>query len=755
MVGLCLVGTAAAVPGAFDHPLMHAMSNPAVVAELAAVGGDHEQLLWRLDVYSEVYDDGVGPLVTTSGADVPVTTPISGTTHTPSLSLHVDDQVAAWLAEPWLAPATMDVWLRVDRGMWRTGDAFYDAEIGMLDGTVTTDADFEAEVAARVAQWESDADAVLAPLVNDINTSGGTVTEIGRLSGAVRATVDITLLTGMTAWTDVRVISAHEDMVPNSAGWSRTVTPTLVDGWEAADLLQSIQYYNLGITGDNWSDYVALRDGRVTSHLNSGGIRTDHWGLLDLGGAARHVNVTDTNAGSTASVVNSDFSPNLWLSAGNQHATSATAALAGSIMDGQDSSITCGGTPDPCERKSGVARTARVRGFPANGNFSRFVDYIATEPRAMLLSQSWGSPSTDCAGTSASSGLVNSIYESGLAAIVSAGNEGRSATAACDVTAPGAGIGAFTVGAYEVDSSSPYFTMPVSSGEGDDPKAPLSSTSSRGRSIVDIIAPTLLEWPYVMESGLSTSGGVPCSEYSYFRQSGSTTWCTSSWAGTSASTPLVAGSAALFREQFRSTLGDLILHPGVLYANLLHMGDRATTSSYTAYPPHWHLGYDSWSGAGRLRLRMWNKAGLDAPAYVRTGYTCVPHHTAVTIPVHGSKLLSTDVDYIKVTTYLYDFTHDLSEDTAVNSHDILLYEDDGSGWSLVAADTVGQDNKRRIFYEPTEPARYKVEIRGINVFEENAGCGSSSTRVHYALSYEDNDRDDTSPAIPPDVRHEN
>ena len=80
--------------------------------------------------------------------------------------------------------------------------------------------------------------------------------------------------------------------------------------------------------------------------------------------------------------------------------------------------------------------------------------------------------------------------------------------------------------------------------------------------------------------------------------------------GTSFAAPVVAAAAAVFADWYlNSPIGSLIEDPGVLMAAMLMMGDRGSSSGSKRL----EKGFDPLWGAGALRLRRFDDAGLDDP----------------------------------------------------------------------------------------------------------------------------------------------
>ena len=175
----------------------------------------------------------------------------------------------------------------------------------------------------------------------------------------------------------------------------------------------------------------------------------------------------------------------------------------------------------------------------------------------------------------------------------------------------------------------------------------------------------------------------------------------------------------------------MIDNPGILFANLLLMGDGYDqTDNYMDY------GYDNLYGAGRLRARKWDISGMDHPWEWATGWTCVGHGKVKTIPINGGYAIPWDINMMKAVIWWYDPRHD--DDGTVDDIDISLFKTNGT-W--LAGSYSYHDNKERFIYDPSGLA-VKLVIHGYSVTGDDTGCGSDSMKVFFAYYFEDTDRDD-------------
>jgi hypothetical protein len=246
-----------------------------------------------------------------------------------------------------------------------------------------------------------------------------------------------------------------------------------------------------------------------------------------------------------------------------------------------------------------------------------------------------------------------------------------------------------------------------------------------------LAGPGLWQYPYAYSGSLLDGSGNPLvygTDWVGTLADGPETFCC-----TSSSTPAVTGSASLFRDWFHDVFGTAIDDPGILYANMLLMGDRTRESG-----SRMTLDFDPLWGAGKLRLRAFDGTGLDGPASWSTGSTCVDDGATVSVNV-GSGVLSSAVDVIRAVIWWYDGRyHDNVDNDNINLR--LTYDSGGTNHLVAIGDTL--DNRQRIHHVPTvSGVQYKIKLVGSDVTADNEGCGTNSMRVFYSYFTEDSARE--------------
>lgn len=470
---------------------------------------------------------------------------------------------------------------------------------------------------------------------------------------------------------------------------------------------QNDQFWNQGLDGENAGGGGTDITFAITE---LGGYRTTHRAFREGTGTSTRIRGM-YNCGSSSCSSQSGWSSPTF------HATGAASAVFGDLTDNQQSGLT---NTEERER-SGGAREARgylykVNAHSSAANKKAFDHLNSRSPKPQVLSYSIPNQSNqNCDGESTrEKDADNLLYEQGVLMVAAAGNSGQSTTD-CRVWSPGAAAGVFTVGGFAGNST---YTNPASVRT-----AGLNSNSSSGgvdsstyfsegkrRSVIDIVG------SYHIRRRASETSDTGYKNFS----------------GTSVAAPSIAGAALNVIDMYNTEISNFIdNNPGYLAAWLLAMGDREAGSYHmsTRFNRNW--------GAGRLRMRTINAAGMDSPWYWYGGSTCVDDNETVTININGGNTVSSDVDTLNAVVWWYDRRLESSN----NIDDIDLTLRTGGG-SYLTGSSDRYDNKERVYRTFVGGQSLKLEISGYDVTSDNEGCGNNSMRVYYAMLLEDADRDD-------------
>ncbi|MEL6344379.1 MAG: S8 family serine peptidase [Myxococcota bacterium] len=372
----------------------------------------------------------------------------------------------------------------------------------------------------------------------------------------------------------VKVSRADEETTPNLA----------YGGVAIRDGMNLSPYIDGGVSGadGNRLDGGEIRVGVIESVTRSGVNlpARDHAGFDDWKSStapSRMVSVRDcTRSGSTGScATTSGRSDDL-------HGTHVASVLAGSIEQGQDAAIT---DPFDQEQRSGVASEAEVYYYLVQNcaNIATAIEEAVSDGVDIInmsLSirgyQCETDTALDCSGVN---DAIRNAHNAGVLVVASAANKYREQGTRCTMGYPGWRSEVLAVGALDTrDEDDPYACTPLAdfSSMGGAPVRTLDGISARTPG-VDLVAPGKIN--YHMTSApdeYNTTGSI--------------------W-GTSFSSPIVAGAAALLKEDF-DDMDWASTDPGVLLVNLLMMGDGWDDHTGSA-----RNGLSSSTGAGRLTMR--------------------------------------------------------------------------------------------------------------------------------------------------------
>jgi hypothetical protein len=546
----------------------------------------------------------------------------------------------------------------------------------------------------------------------------------GRIEGSVPMALVQTLLEEPQI-NAIGLLASLTEMVDDTtpAGHWTNVFGFNTHGVEIEDLNQTRQFYD--------DDYEG--QGIGLAMIEDDNLFIDHPGFFD-GAGSRRLENNVWNA-STSTWVHP--SPGH----GTPHATAVASIIIGDLTRGQDAAI-----PQLWQQRmrSGVARRGTLHAYDSLGD-SPTVNALTWPGNgyvAVNMSAGFRDRDQTCTGrdvASADNTVANELFESGVTLFKSASNQGNETVWDCRISTPGAAIGAFTVGAYDVTEDGTNTPIRESTSRGG------TDMEGRGRTIIGMTTNTRFRFPYTSRTdcdytyGLGGVPGDPCKVDPPFH-----------FGGTSGAVPIVTGGHAVWESWYADTYGGL--DAGSRHALMLLQGDRRSQGPYVPADPanpygngsfavdyFRTQGYDGMWGAGRLRLRRFDSAGMDGPLRWTKGSTCVDDGEFVVIPVTTSDVTS-DVDIMKAVTDLYDGRHDSSTDPS-DRVDLWLGRELANGSIAYQVIDQSTDNKKRAFIYDPEPGKYYIALLGRDVTSDVEGCGENSTRVWWSYMHEDSDRE--------------
>ena len=532
-------------------------------------------------------------------------------------------------------------------------------------------------------------------------------------TGTIHAEIPVDAVATLSARADVLELSVPAVGVDEQASFCWAYQPTWlgtwIDGVEVIGGSQISQFVCQGFDGkDNFGERVGVA-------VVESGVSVYNYPFNDSSGSSNYLRLNSRKSCGWFYCSTSTSGD------GTAHATMVTGLIVGDLHDSQDSNVT---SSEFRASYSGYSHEARANAYMLENGLDHLdtvVEEVLEESwETNLMNMSYGFPKYDsdgdensthsCDGDEGSSIDANVLFENGVLLIKSAGNDGNTPANGCTVSHPGSAIGVVTVGAHGSYSGG---ISTVRSGA-------IQSTSSRGgdgnRTLLDLTAQGC------RRSMVATSWGS-------YNEDG---------CGTSFAAPTVTAAAANFIDFYRSIYSSWIENPGAIYANLLLMGDGQGVNGLSQYER-----YNSMWGAGRMHMRMFNDAGMDAPWGYGRYSTCVDDGETVSFNI-GRLAAGTQV--FNAVAYWYDRTHPY--DGFIDDIDlrIRIRRDDGSTWTR--SSLAVYENKERVRgLLPTNTDRttttgHTIELHGYDVDADHEGCGTNSMRVYIAWYFEDTRRDD-------------
>ncbi len=696
---------------------------------------------------------------------------------TPTTSAEIDRILAAGApnGDPTtLIPASLSV--QMDRSI--VADLMMAVERDVLSGTVTDELSWEQQQQSHYDLRDAHGETLLASLETSLLNEGAILGDVHGWAGVQDLEIPWNKINTIAALPNVRLVDSNDMSNYEEDGEIDQTGPDQgfsINGVELANLIQTKVYYDNGHEAQ--STIGVVREGTGNS------IHYTHWGFKDGNGDPRvtpcSLNPTlfgppncvlqdqelDTNPTQIPDPTSCAQVPWRLDAVFKGHANAVTSIMFGDISDGEHGSNWSAGSQGALKR-SWVAREATGYGLDTDNNVReyRFIDAPST--KVDVLNSSFSAsvdPADFCTHVGNASQLFTSSFEAGVFVVKSAGNQGGQDS--CTITPPGAALGAFTVGNYKFfdangakcfrDDNIDCLTPAISGNSSSGPRSVWGST----RTILDIVAPTQMELLYTKY--LTPAGGnnyannygidpvlpgdtQPDCRIRFDSDTSDGKMTRKEWGvfgGTSAAAPVVSGAALALKGWARSALGSFINDPRHIFTSMLMMGDRDWDGSGTY--GHRQVDFDGLWGAGLLRMRLFEPVGMDAPAQMSWGETCVFDGSGTVINLDPGRFTS-KVDYIKAVAFHYDDDfHDTNQPPLDWVRMELQSRPTGTteAWQTVRQDW-SRDNRHRVFYDIQANTDYRLFFDGTNIESDNQGCGTDGTRVHFAVLTEDNARDD-------------
>lgn len=532
------------------------------------------------------------------------------------------------------------------------------------------------------------------------------------------------------------------------------------DGTETRDGHQLRQYWNAGFVGEEPSS-IAGGFNDITIALLDRGFQDQHVALRDSSLVASSrvksrftcdgaVTTSCSASGSTCVEDADDDLPFLnglghgTIDSLSDHGSTIFGVLVADLTDGQDPAVPA----SERDERSGHAVEAGIV-LLQNGSSNtddRCADRAESIERAAFIhtdvaSHSEAHGSAGCLCTGANNGIierVNDAFKDGLLYVKAAGNNFALGTpeCPCTITSPGTAEGALTVGGIanpgvagsqaDVRSTNSFHgSSSMGGGEmgrpgnGERTIVGLSAWAcvERGTECQDESSPSTQECPAAHTSDYGTEPNC----------------------GTSYATPQVAAAAAMFKDHWINQLAPstFLNNSAQFKTAMLLMGDRwdGGTGQLTS-------GFHPRAGGGRLKMRMFNEAGMDAQWVLRTGSVDLYDNDVWHVAMNPSLAGFTSARRLKAVIWWYE---PMTETTAA---DITLTVErfqnpNCSGTPTTLNGDYSYDNKKMVIVTTGVIGQcIRLRIQGNDVTANDEAGNQAVRRVNWAAYVEDTQRDD-------------
>ena len=398
---------------------------------------------------------------------------------------------------------------------------------------------------------------------------------------------------------------------------------------------------------------------------------------------------------------------------GLQHGNWVAGQLLADLTDGQDLSIR--NTAERAARTGMTTESSFVAIDKNSGGIDRSLDRgVELDVDVMNLS-SGCSNCVACDLTHTRNDQVNIAYHEGVFFTKGAGNDGHVGTD-CHVLPPGLAAGAFVVGGYdhaatELNEADIY----TNSSRGGD---------AAGRPVVDVTA----------AGGRSTNGLTVHDD----------TYATYDVTGTSLAAPIAAGAASNLKHQLIDRWGATMANQvGFLHAMMLLMGDGQIESGVpVATTP-----LDDLWGAGRLRMRMWEPEGMDAPYSVFWAKRVLEDGETTSLLLNPDEArenqdIPNTVDAFKAVVWWYEPNVNYASGTPAELRTRVCDEDTSYCYTHSSGDP---DAHRLNLGSVVADRTWRLDVTGLDIpsnLDPNDHYGQQKRDVFIAFYWEDRARDD-------------